>query len=274
MWLTAIIAFREFLEAFLIIGVFLGISKKLHLKKETEIIAATLAGILISLLLSTAMYLFGDRARNILTEKNADMLESYLLIFSGFFIAYVIFSLHKVMRRERGNALIKAHKKMQQNVFDLSLFLTIIFLVLREGFEIALFTASTSLFSAFRQNFTGLIAGFFIASIVGAITFVAYIRFPIGKVFKLTEYMIILLGASLVQNGITKILVINMGFNLSKVISFNFLFLPDEDTFFGHILQGLTGIDRNFSLARFIIMVIYITVIYKLFIRQNKKAVK
>lgn len=45
---TAVISFREFLEAFLIVGVFLGISKKLNLKKEFEIgfILASMFGIL------------------------------------------------------------------------------------------------------------------------------------------------------------------------------------------------------------------------------------
>ena len=41
MFTTAIIAFREFLEAFLIVGVFLGISKKLNLNKEREIAFAS-----------------------------------------------------------------------------------------------------------------------------------------------------------------------------------------------------------------------------------------
>ena len=47
---TALISFREFLEAFLIIGIFLGISKKLKLKKEFEIGLASIIGLLTSLL--------------------------------------------------------------------------------------------------------------------------------------------------------------------------------------------------------------------------------
>ena len=154
----------SFFEAFLIVGVFLGISRKLKLKKELEIGLAVLIGVILSLLLSTTTYAFGDHARNILTEKNAELLESYLLIFSGLFIAYVVFSLHNVLRRSRRNTLTKAHQKLQQNVFDVSLFFTIIFLVLREGFEIALFTSSVSLFSAFILNFIGLILGFGVAT--------------------------------------------------------------------------------------------------------------
>ncbi len=271
MFTTAVIAFREFLEAFLIVGVFLGVSRKLNLKKEPEIELAASLGILISLLMATGTYVFGSYARGILTEKNADFLESYLLIFSGLFIAYVVFSLHTVLRKSRGDSLIRAHQKLRQNAFDVSLFFTIVFLVIREGFEVALFTASVSLFSAFMQNFIGLMIGFAGASILGLATFVAYIRFPIGKVFKVTEYMIILLGASLVQNGITKLLQTHFGISLSGMLSFHLQFLPGEDSFIGHILQGLFGLDQGFSGVRLGIMIVYIAVIYFLFMRRREK---
>ena len=270
MFATAVIAFREFLEAFLIIGVFLGISRNLHLKKEMEIGLAAFVGIIFSLLLATGTYLFGDQARNILTEENADFLESYLLIFSGIFIAYVVFSLHDVLRRSRGQTLIKAHKKLQQNAFDVSLFFTIIFLVIREGFEIALFTASASLFSEFLQNLVGLLLGFGTATVLGVVTFFAYVRFPIAKVFKVTEYMIILLGASLVQNGVTKLFETHFSIHLSDIISLPLQFLPDKDTLIGHLLQSLLGVDRDFSLVRLIIMLVYIGAIYLLFIKRKK----
>lgn len=266
---TTIIAFREFLEAFLIIGVFLGISRKLQLKNEKEIGLAAGVGILISLLLASGTYVFGDMARGVLTEKNADFLESYLLIFSGIFIAYVVFSLHDVMNRERGIKLIQAHQQLQKNAFDISLFFTIVFLVIREGFEIALFTASVSLFSAFIQNFIGLVMGFAAASMIGILTFWAYIRFPVNKVFKASEYMIILLGASLVQNGVTKLLETHFHIYLSEIFSFHLQFLPDRDSFLGHILGGIFGIDRDLSMARLIIMGAYILFIYILFIRQH-----
>lgn len=273
MFTTAIIAFREFLEAFLIVGVFLGVSRKLQLKKELEIGLAAAIGIILSLTLSTGVYLFGDRARDVLTEKNADFLESYLLIFSGIFIAYVVFSLHKTMNKHRGEHLLQAKEKMQINSFDISLFFTIVFLVLREGFEVALFTASTSLFSVFMQNFIGLICGFAAATVLGITTFFAYIKFPVSKVFKATEYMIILLGASLVQTGITTMLETHFNISLSDMLSFNLHFLPAEDTFLGHILQGFFGIDQGFSGVRLAIMVVYISIIYVIFLKQKQKRI-
>ena len=269
---TAVISFREFLEAFLIIGVFLGISRKLGLKKELEIGLAAVIGIIFSLLLATGTYLFGNQVRGVLTEKNAELLESYLMIFSGLFLAYVIFSLHNVLRHSRAGTLIKAQQKLQENAFDISLFFTIVFLVIREGFEIALFTASTSLFFVFIQNFIGLMLGFVSASVLGIMTFFAYIKFSIGKVFKISEYMIIILGASLVQNGVTKLLKHGFNIDLSRILSFPLNFLPDKSSLIGHMMKSFIGLDREFSLAKLAIMAGYILFIYLIFLKKNNPA--
>src|SRR5258706_5474038 len=130
MFTTAIIAFREFLEAFLIIGVFLGVSKKMALNKEKEIFFAAGSGIALSCILATGTYLLADQAHIFLTEKNADILESYLLIFSGMFIPYVVLSLHTSMSKHKKELVKKTHQKLEQNVFDATLFMTIVFMVL------------------------------------------------------------------------------------------------------------------------------------------------
>ena len=266
---TGVISFREFLEAFLIIGVFLGISRKLHLKKDFEIGLAAVIGIVFSLLLATGTYLFGNQVHGILTERNTELLESYLMIFSGIFIAYVVFSLHNVIHQSHAGIIVKAQQKLQEKVFDFSLFSTIVFLVIREGFEIALFTASTSLFSVFIQNFIGLMLGFVSASFLGVMAFFTYVKFSIGKVFKYTEYMIIILGASLVQNGITELLEHGFDIHLSKVLSSPLGFLPHKSTLIGHMLKSFFGLDREFSLVKLAIMGGYVLIIYLIFLRKR-----
>ncbi len=266
------ISLREFLEVFLIIGVFLGISKKLGIKREKEIVIASIIGIIISFLLPITVFLYGDRARLILTEERAELLQSYLMIFSGFFIAYVVFSLHKTFALRRSKSLIQAHQKLQQNVFDVSLFLTIIFFIIREGFEIALFTATTSLFSKFVENLAGLFIGFTLSSLLGLFTFMSYLKFSIGKVFKITEYFIIILGASFVKNGLSELVWQYFRINLSSIIPLHLGFIPSSTSYVGHLLNNLFGIEQSMSLVKISIMVGYISLIYFLFLR--KKTVK
>lgn len=272
MFATALISFREFLEAFLIAGVFLGISKNLQLKKEKEIILALTIGICLSFALSLITYLFGDQAKIVLSQDNAEILEGYLLVFSGLFLAYVVFSLHEVLSRGRSKKILVAHKKLEEQAFNISVFGTIIFLIVREGFEIALFTASVSLFSSFIQNTLGLFMGFFAAGLIGLSTFYAYIKLPIYKVFKVTEYGIIILGAALFQKGITELLEIHFNYHISDIVPFQWHFLPDSESLIGTVLSGFLGIDAEMSLLRLLLMVGYCTFVYVLFIRQKPKS--
>ena len=266
---TLVISLREFLEVFLIIGVFLGISKKLKLKREKEIVLASAIGIAISFILPVSVFLLGDKAGLILSEKNTELLEGYLMIFSGFFLAYVIFSLHNFFVLKRSKSIIFAHEKLQKNIFDLSLFLTIVFFIIREGFEIALFTATTSLFSRFIENLAGLFAGFALSSFFGLLTFFAYVKFPIGKVFKLTEYLIVILGASFVKNGLTELFEVYYNIHLSNILPIKLIFLPEKSSFIGHMIKNIFGLEQNFSFAKLGIMAIYILLIYNIFLRKK-----
>lgn len=146
-----IISLREFLEVFLIIGLFLGISRKLKLKKEKELIFALLSAIFFTVILVFLVYFFSDQTRLILTEKNAALLEGYLMIFSGLFLAYVVFSLHRFFIFERSKKIFQIHQRLSERIFDFSLFTTIFFIAFREGFEIALFSSITAFFLNFQK---------------------------------------------------------------------------------------------------------------------------
>lgn len=269
MFTTAIIAFREFFEAFLVVGMFLGVSRKLKIKKELEIIFASVVGIIFSLGISAATYFLGDKARAVLTENRAEILGNYLLLFSGFFLAYVVFSLHQRMSHDKKEIMSRAATRLEKRVFDFSLFLTIIFLVTREGFEIAIFTASASLFTVFIQNFAGLLIGFMLAGITGAIAFVAYARFPIKKIFKITEYVIVVLGAAMVQVGTTGLLKNQFGINIGNKV-LNLRFIPSDESILGHFIQSFTGIDREISFTRILIMALYMTIVYTIVWHKRK----
>jgi hypothetical protein len=84
--------------------------------------------------------------------------------------------------------------------------------------------------------------------------------------------MIILLGASLVQNGITELFEHTWRIDLGAIVSIPLHFLPSPSSAFGHLLQNFVGIDQHFSLVRLAIMLVYIAGIYILFLRKPKKA--
>ncbi len=267
---TTIISLREFLEAFLIIGIFLGINKKLKLKKEKEIIIASILGIIFSLILPILSFYFSDLIKPILNKKNSELFEGYLLIFSGIFITYVIFSLHKTIHKYTEKNLLLIHKKMENNIFDISMFFLIIFFIIREGFEIAIFTSSTALFSNFIENIFGLIIGFLISIIIGFLIYFSYIKFSISKIYKFTEWLIIFLGSSMIINGLNELLDIYFNQSLKNFFPIKLEFLPSTSTFFGHFLKTFFAIQKDFSLLILLIMLTYIIFIKKMLIKNDK----
>ena len=102
----------------------------------------------------------------------------------------------------------------------------------------------------------------------------AYTKFSIGKVYKTTEYMIVLLGASLFQTGVTNFFVTHFTFSLSNFGSFHLSFLPNEDSFIGTLLQSFLGIDSSFSLARLALMMLYIGIMYIIVFNKNNILLK
>lgn len=268
---TLIISIREFLEAFLIIGIFLGITKKLNLKKTKEILLASFIGIVISLILPIITFIFANKTSTILNHRNTELLEGYLMIFSGFFLAYVIFNLHNFFNRHRSKKILLAHEKIKNNIFDLSLFLTIIFFIVREGFEIALFTATTSLFSKFIENLIGLFLGFLISSILGIFVYIGYLKFSINKIYKITEYLILILGGSFIANGLTELLEIHFDINLKNILPIKLLFLPNKDTFIGHFLKSSFALQKDYSFLILLIVISYIFTIQWIFKTKKDK---
>jgi FTR1 family protein len=252
MLVTALIVFREFLEAFLLAGVFLGMSKQLKLKKEFEIFLALGIGVGVSILLATGVFFFADAARSVITEASAELLEGYLMLFSGAFIAYVVFALHKAMAKANRDAVEMAKEVLAVTAFDISFFFLIIFLILREGFEIALFTASVSLFADFATNMLGLFVGFVAASIVGVGIYFAYTKLPIKKIFTATEYAIIALGAVFTSNGLMKLLEGQFGFHPSELLAVSVPFA-----------------ENPVSLVSPLLMIAYVAAVYFLYLRKK-----
>ncbi len=249
---TILIAFREFLEAFLIAGVFLGLSKQLNLKKEFEIWSALILGVVVSFTLAIGTFVFSNEVRAVITESNAKLVEGYLLVAAGAFLAYVVFSLHRAM----ASAKEKTIKQMKENLtatkgFDFALFGSILSFILREGFEIALFTASVALFADFMVNLAGLFIGFAVAAVVGVGIYVFYTKLPIKKIFTATEYAIVAFGAVMTGSGIMKVGEYQFGIDMGSIAAVPLPFLTD-----------------SVSLLPVMVVVAYISAVYYLFLRK------
>jgi FTR1 family protein len=267
----AILAFREFFEAFLIVSVFFGISKRLALKKEKELLYASAVGLVISFLLPVLVFFFGQYVKGFLNHENAELVEAYLVTFSGLFIAYVVFSLHRFMEPNRHKKIRKVKDQLiQHDAFNVSLLLTIVFFIAREGFEIAILTAASTVFSGFLQNLYGLFIGFIAAALVGVAIFFSYIKTPVCKIFRYTEYTIVLFGAAMVKNGISELVEQYFHLRLGDILPIRLVFLPSDEEFAGHLVKQLFGFEQDFSVTLLTLMLAYIACMYLFFFKPEK----
>lgn len=266
---TFIIGLREYLEVFLIIGVFLGINKKLSLNKNKEILSASFFGILLSLIFPVIVFYFKENLKFFI--KKNELFEGLLLIFSGFFISYIIFSIHKFIHKNTDKNInhLKNDIKINKKFFDLSLFFLIIFFIFREGIEIALFTAATTILYNFYENIIGLTLSFIVASIFGILIFIGISNIPIKKIYKITEWLLIFLGGSMIINGINELIEFFFNTKISNYLTIYLNFLPDKNSFFGHFLKTFFTLKQEYSLIYIGLLFLYILLIKKLIKKTN-----
>jgi high-affinity iron transporter len=261
MFTTFSFAFREYLEVFLIIGVFYGISQKLAPKAVNYIKKASLLGVSIALLLPVLFFSIGTNIKQIITSANQELFEGFVMVASALLLAYVVISLHSFFNKHRSKTILETHKKLTEEVYDKTLFATIVLLIAREGLEIGLFTASTSLLTSFSYNMFGLLLGFVCAAIIGYAFNTALLRASVSRLFVFTQWVILVQGAALLQRGVAKLLEAFGIIDIAAVGSFALQFMPNDETFIGELIKAFTGLTPEYSVAKLCITLGYVAIV-------------
>lgn len=266
------ITFREFFEAWLIIGLFLGLSEKLKLNRRREIISAIFIGMLIALLIPIFVFTYGGKLLSFWSESNVDALQGIIMVISSLMLGILALSLHKMIKHNHQSVIEKAKETSLEKEFDTALFVAVALNIIREGFEISLFAISLVIITKISELFIGLLIGFSIATLFGLVTMFVYEHLPIKKIFYYTEVIIMLIGAALFKNGIEKFMENILQLNISNYLPIPLHFLPNaEDSFFGHLINSLLGIDAEFSIIKLLLSAVYILVIYRLAFIKHKE---
>ncbi|MDO8499832.1 MAG: FTR1 family protein [bacterium] len=257
------ITFREFLEAWLIVGLFLGLSKQLQLGRGREMWMAVVAGMFIAIIIPVMVFVFGGRIRGLWDEGNVDFVQGCLMVIASIAIATVALSLHSFFKKDQALSLQKARGLILEKKFDIALCIAIILSIVREGLEVGLFALSIVLVTPTPVLFGGLTTGFMAAGLVGIITMLAYERLPIKRILTTTEYGIMFVGAAMFKNGVSKFLKAGWQVDLSEYLSIPLKFLPDrEGNVIGHLLNSVFGVEVDFSVAKMLLLLSYIGIVY------------
>ena len=235
-----IVAFREFLEAFLSVGILLGISSKFYLHRTKGILGGAVIGFVAVFFLATIVFGADSNLLKFIPKDSFDLIEGWLFTLSGIFVAYAVFSLHKVLSYYQQEDIKKVEKNV--NKYKASYWLlpfTAFLFVFKEGCEGIFFNITNGLFYTSTQDLIGFCLGFIAALLCGLLIQKFLTLISLKRIFRITEVFIIFVGVDAITEG-----------------------LETLANYYFHI---------DISSYDMLIALLYVIFVYEVFIRDGKK---
>ena len=192
MFATAIIVFRETLEAALFVGIMAAATRGLP-GRGRWLAAGVLAGSAGALALAAG----AEQISSLANGVGQDLVNASILV-----VALAMLAWHCVWVSNQG-ALVAAEARALGNTFKQgerapwALMIVVALSVLREGAETVLFVAGYASGSGWAGTFAGALGGVLCGSAVGALVYLGLSRVPVQRMFAVTNALILLLAASI-----------------------------------------------------------------------------
>ena len=190
-----IIAFRECLEAALIVGIIYTFLSKANLTAQIKrmwlaVVAAVVASIGVAYSLETIN-------ASIENESIAKLAESVFMYITAAVLLYVVFWLSKSMASK--DAIEKLTASATESSSKWSIFFLVFFAILREGFETVMFLFGSSLQAGF--SYVGFFSGIGLATLIGYLIVVQGKKINLKPFFSITSLFLVLFAAGMVAYG-------------------------------------------------------------------------
>lgn len=251
-----LITLREGLEAALIIGIVLGVLRKLGRMDRSKpvwigVAAAIIASIAAGLALNVLDVAFEGRGEAIF--------EGAAMLLAAAVLTWMIFW----MQRQGRNVQAELESDVRQAVTvgsGWALFSLACAAVLREGIETVLFLTAAAFSATPAETLVGGALGLIIAVVLGWLMFAAGRRLNVRAFFRVTSILLILFAAGLLAHGVHELQeAALLPTFVEHVWDVNFIL--DENSTVGAFLQALFGYNGNPSLIEVISYVAYFAVI-------------
>lgn len=233
---TAIIVFREVLEAALIVGLLLAATRGINgrLRWAGVGIGGGLLGAVVLALVADSVNLLAD-------GMGQELLNATIL-----FAAVLMLSWHLLWMRKHSLELGRKIRRVGADVSSgdkepIIIALIIGLAILREGSETVLFLYGIALAgSNTAEMLTGGLLGILTGIVAGTVLYLGIARIPTGRLFQVSGWMILLLTAGLASQAVSYLvqadLVPALGYNIWDSSS-----LLSEHSIVGNVLHILVG---------------------------------
>ena len=199
MFESLVITLREGVEAALVIGIILAsLEKSGRSALKRQVFAGLGAGIAASLIGAAVVARLG------ISEEHW---EGWLMLLGALFVGSMVFWMWRTAAGLRKHiearvASLTATGAAADAPAGWGLFLLTFVLVLREGLETVLFLAAVNLTSEALLSFVGGVLGLVLAAVFGVALVRGSVRVDIGRFFKVTEIVLLVLAAQLLIGGL------------------------------------------------------------------------
>jgi len=241
---AALLAFREGLEAALILGIVLSVLRRVGRRDQEKMVwlGAGLAALL-SLAAGIGLYTLGIGFEG----RAEEIFEGLAMLFAAGVLTWMIFWMDRqgrYMQAELENDVRKAAiGGGKWAIFSLA-FLA----VFREGIELALFLTAASFSATAAATVVGGLLGLAAAVVAGWLIFATTTRLDVRVFFRVTSILLIFFAAGLVAHGVHEL---NEAGWIPSVVEHVWDMNPilDENSTVGQILKALFGYNGNPSLT-------------------------
>jgi high-affinity iron transporter len=253
---AALLAFREGLEAALILGIVLGVLRRVGRSDQVRMVwlGAGLAASA-SLVAGLGLYALGVS----LEGRAEEVFEGVAMLFAAGVLTWMIFW----MQRQGRSIQTDLEQDMHQAATGggkWAIFSLAFIAVFREGIELALFLAAAAFTTTAAATVAGGLVGLGAAVVAGWLLFATTTRLNVHAFFRVTSILLIFFAAGLVAHGVHEL---NEAGLIPAVIEHVWDTNPvlDENSAVGQILKALLGYNGNPSLTEVIAYVAYWVVV-------------
>lgn len=252
-----VLALREGLEAALVIGIAIGVLRKME---RTEYIPSIWTGAAAASLLSILGAFVLDLIGAEFSGRGEEIFEGSAMLLAAGLLTWMIFWMRRQSRSMRGE-IEASIKKAVETTGKQAMFALSFLAVAREGLELALFLFAAKASTSAFQTISGAVAGLAGAALVGYLFFTSTRRLNLKTFFQVTNVLLILFAAGLVTNSVHEF---NEAGILPEIIAhiWNTSPILNDDSTFGEILKALVGYHDTPSLAQLISYATYYVLIF------------
>lgn len=260
-----LLAFREGLEAALVVGIVLGILQKLQRLDRARVVwMGTLSAIALSLLIALGLTALGAELEGAAEAS----FEGFTMLVAALVLTWMIFWMQRQGRTVRQGLEMQMRRAISSNRAG-GLFWVPFVAVLREGIELALFLTAAVMASSVQQTWMGGLIGLVLAGAVTWGVFATTVRLDVRQFFQVTGAILLVFAAGLLARGVHEFVEVGWLPALVEHVWNTVIILNDQSTL-GQVAQSLLGYRNSPSLAELIAYVGYLAIVLVLLWRTSR----